>query len=79
MCCKGLNNLWLYIVVTAVYLGAAVRRENSRYFPILYRHRTLAKLISESKIRCGNGMSEKYVLFWRIGQKRWERNSICVR
>ena len=44
-------------------MGAAVRRENSWYFPILYRHRTLVKLTSESKTHLGNGGSWKYMLF----------------
>ena len=37
-------------------------------FSILVGHHTLAKLNSESKTRGGNGMSEKYVLFWKIRQ-----------
>ena len=48
------------IDITAVYLGAAIRRENSRYFSILYRHHNLAKLNSESKTQGGYGGSWTY-------------------
>ena len=57
--------------ITAVYLGAAIRRENSRYFSILYRHHNLAKLNSESKTQGGNGGSWTYKVSIKIRRRSY--------
>ena len=59
------------IDITAVYLGAAIRRENSRYFSILYRHHNLAKLNSESKTQGGNGGSWTYKVSIKIRRRSY--------